>query len=130
MDAEYQKEPNLPPIEKPEDLPADLKDLVERCTNLSATGKQKLTQMLMKNHDVFAKITPHLESVNGSNSGLILETKTHKTDSKTNTNTLQKCSQGDHGKISAARSNSTQSVSLGVTNIMRSKENWRSQSLY
>ncbi|KAK3915969.1 Gag-Pol polyprotein [Frankliniella fusca] len=54
-DAEINAVPSLPEIKEGEPLPKDLQELVDRCTQLSATEKQELTKVLRKHHDIFAK---------------------------------------------------------------------------
>ncbi|KAK3924660.1 Retrovirus-related Pol polyprotein from transposon 412 [Frankliniella fusca] len=54
-DAEINAIPSLPEIKEGEPLPKDLQELVDRCTQLSATEKQELTKVLRKHHDIFAK---------------------------------------------------------------------------
>ena len=54
-DAEIKLESNAPPILSDDKLPVDLQDLVKRTVTLNEEERQKLTQVLKKNHDVFVK---------------------------------------------------------------------------
>jgi len=55
VDAEIKVEPNVPPILRDEQLPDDLKDLVQRAVTLTGQERKQLTQILKRNHDVFVK---------------------------------------------------------------------------